>query len=228
MKTQEKLAATKREVFGRKVKQLRTEGKIPANIFGKELKSVSISVTVDDFKKVFNKAGETGIIDISLGKENRPVLVTGVQHHPVTDEILHVDFRQVDLKAKITAQVPVELIGVAPAEKEGLGIMVQQLNEVEVEALPLDLPDTFELDATVLKTLDDSIKVSDIKVGEKVTILTELEQTVANISAIRQEEEVVVEEEEDAAEGAKGEEGAEAKPEDSETTEKTDDKKEEA
>lgn len=201
-----KLEADKREIVGRKVKRLRAEGKVPANIFGTGIKSVSITVENKNFKKTFDEAGETGIIEISVGKASHPVLVTGVQYHPVTDNILHIDFRQVDLKAKITANVPVEIIGEAPAEKTGLGVLVQQLSEIEVQALPLDLPDKFEVDVSKLETLDDSILVSDLKVDStKVEILDSGDRVIANVSAVRQEEEEPVSDDET----AEGEESAE-------------------
>lgn len=184
-----KLQAEKRTVTGKKVKNLRKEGIIPANIFGKGVESLSIQVKATEFKDVYKQVGETGIVEVTIGKVTRPVLVNGMHTHPVTDEILHIDLRQVDLKAKITANVPVELTGEAPAEKEGLGIMVQQLDEVEVEALPLDLPESFEINVENLKTLEDSIKVSDLKIAGDVEILTDSERIVANISEIRKEEE---------------------------------------
>jgi large subunit ribosomal protein L25 len=140
------LKAEKRKVLGRKVKKLRREGVLPANIYGKKIKSLSIKFPVVDFEKVYKAAGETGIVEIAIGKQKKPVLISNVQLDPVTDKPLHVDFHQVDLKEKTTADVPIELIGESPAEKQGLGTVVQSINEIEVEALPKDLPDKFEID----------------------------------------------------------------------------------
>lgn len=182
-----KLKADKREVLGRKTKSLRSEGFIPANIFGSGVKSLAITVSVEDFKTVEKQAGETGIVELNLGNDTRPALIDNIQVHPVSGEIIHIDFRQVDLKTKIETAVPVEVVGVSPAEKDGLGIMVQQIDEVEVEALPLDLPEKFVLDASVLVTLEDSIKVSDIKVSGDVKILTDPEIIIANIAEIKEE-----------------------------------------
>lgn len=94
------LKAEKRSLTGRKVKSLRNEGKLPANVFGRNVKSISIQVDGKDFEKTFREVGETGLVELTLGKEKRPVLVHNVQSDPVTDTLLHVDFLQVDLKQK--------------------------------------------------------------------------------------------------------------------------------
>ena len=187
--TKLKLKADKRTITGRKVKNLRNEGILPANIFGKKVKSISVQVEKSSFESTFKDAGETGIIELSLGKETRPVLVHGVQIDPVTDEPIHVDFFQVNLKEKVTANVPLELIGEAPAEKQKLGTLVQQLDEIEVEALPTDLPDKYELDVSDLKEVDDMLTVADLKTDAKVEVLNDKEQIIAKIEALREEEE---------------------------------------
>lgn len=183
--TQIKLEAQKREITGRKVKALRKEGLVPANIFGKKIKSEAVSVDYKAFNEAFKKAGETQIIDLS----GKPVLVSSVQYHPVTGYPLHIDFRQVDLTEKITANVPVELIGESPAEKQSLGTVVQQLDEVEVEALPTDLPEKLEVDQSVLAEVDQAIYVKDLKVSSKVTVLTDAESLIAKVEPPQKEEE---------------------------------------
>src|SRR4030066_1250304 len=139
------LKAEKREITGRKVKRMRKEGILPGNIYGKNIKSVSLMVKEKDFEDMFKKVGETSLLQIELGKEKRPVLVHNVQMDPLSDKPIHVDFLQVDLKEKVTAEVPVELVGVSPAEKQGLGTAVQHLNELEIEALPGQFPDKIEV-----------------------------------------------------------------------------------
>ncbi len=126
------LKAEKRKVTGRKVKTLRKAGLIPANVYGKDTKSESIEINSKEFRGVFKKAGETGIISIEIGKEERPVLIHNVQVHPATDEVLHVDFLQVNLKEKVTTQIPVEIVGESPAEKSGIGTVVLLTQELEV------------------------------------------------------------------------------------------------
>lgn len=185
-----KLKAEQRKVTGRKVKKLREEGKLPANIFGKGVKSVSIQVDDKEFRNAFKEAGETGIIEITFGKETRPVLIHNVQTDPITGEDLHVDFHQVNLKEKVSAAVPVETAGEAPAEKQGLGTAVQYLDEVEVEALPMDLPEVFEVDLSGLEQVDQAIFVKDLPVDKnKVEIKQDPEEIVVKVEPLREEEE---------------------------------------
>jgi len=185
------LKAEKRKVLGRKVKKLRREGVLPANIYGKKIKSLSIKFPVVDFEKVYKAAGETGIVEIAIGKQKKPVLISNVQLDPVTDKPLHVDFHQVDLKEKTTADVPIELIGESPAEKQGLGTVVQSINEIEVEALPKDLPDKFEIDLSKLVKVEQTVQVKDLVVDtKKVKILAEAEQMIVKVEPPRKEEEV--------------------------------------
>ena len=178
------LKATTRDIFGRKVNRLRKEGLIPANMFGKKIKSEALSVNEKEFTEVFEKAGETQIIHLN----DKPVLVSGLQVDPVTSNYLHIDFRQVDLTEKITAKVPVELIGESPAEKQSIGTVVQQLSEIEVEALPTELPEKIEVDITILTEVDQAIFVKDLKVDKKVTAKTDLESIVVKVEPPIKEE----------------------------------------
>lgn len=205
------LQAQTRTLAGRKVKTLRKQGILPINIFGKKIKSTSAQVDYQEFDKVFAQAGETQIVELQLGKEVRPVLVSNIQRNPVTGDYIHVDFHQIDLKEKVTATVPVEIIGEAPAEKEAIGIMVQQLNEVEVEALPADLPEKLVADVSKLAEVDAAIFVKDLQVdASKVTVLTDAESIVVKIEEPQKEEEPLPAPE--AVEGAEGEVPVEGAP----------------
>ena len=177
----------KREEFGRKVKRLRKVGKIPANIFGKEIKSASITVDKKEFSQVFEKAGETQVIDLG----GRSVLVSNVQSDPVSGEFIHIDFRQVDLKEKIEAKVPIEVIGESPAEKQNLGTVVQQIHEIEVEALPADLPEKIIIDISKLTEVDQAIYVKDLKVDKNIEVKTDLELIVVKVEPPTKEEVIV-------------------------------------
>ncbi len=178
------LKANKRDVFGRKVKKLRQDGLIPANVFGKKIKSESISVDKREFEKVFKEAGETQIIDLS----GKPVLISEVQRHPVSGDYLHVDFRQVDLTEAIKAHIPVVLEGDSPAEKQSIGTVVQQVHEIEVEALPSDLPERITVDQSVLAEVDQAIFVKDLKVNSKVKVLADGDTIVAKVEPPLKEE----------------------------------------
>lgn len=187
-----KLKVNSRKLTGRKVKQLRAQGTIPANIYGKGVKSVSIQQPLKDFAVAFKQVGETGILELVVDKETktRPVLIHNVQQHPVTGEILHVDFRQVDLTEAVTVSIPIEISGTAPAITKG-GVLIQLINEVEVEALPADLPDKFTLDVSQLEEIGQGFSLKDLKVSSKVKLLTEnLEELVVKIESPTKEEEV--------------------------------------
>ncbi len=180
--SKQSLKAEKREITGRKVKNLRKQGLIPANVFGKKVDSLSIQVESKAFEEIYKEVGETGLVELSIGSEKRPVLVHGLQLNPKSDEVVHIDFLQVDLKEKVEAQVPVELTGESPAEKQSLGTVVQHINEITVEALPADLPEKFEIDKATLETVDQLIYVKDLKIdSSKVTIVTDGEAIVVKV-----------------------------------------------
>lgn len=207
------LTGQKRTIFGKKVKKLRREGLIPAHIYGKKIKSVHISVDGKTFLPVFEKVGETGLLDLAIDKQKpKTVLISQVQHHPITNELLHIDFHQVTLTEKIKAEIPIEVIGESPAVEEKKGILLTVLDEVEVEALPVDLPEKFSVDISSLIDVNDAVKAGDIKVGKKISVLTNPEEILVKIGALitkKAEEEIEVEKEE-AAE-AKVKEEAEEK-----------------
>lgn len=165
-KARPQLKADKRTITGRQVKTLRRQGILPANVFGKKTKSLSLQISISDFTKVADEAGETGLVDLMIKGEtsSRPVLITNIHTHPVTSHPLHADFHQVDLTQKVTANIPVELTGASPAVKEKSAVLITLLDAIEVEALPADLPDQFAVDISGLKEFNDSVLVSDLKV----------------------------------------------------------------
>lgn len=204
------LKIEKRKISGRRVKNLRLEGLIPANIFGKGVESLSIQTKLTDFENTFKEAGETSIIELLLGKEKRAVLISNVQYDPISDKPIHVDFHQVNLKEKTTAQVPVVLMGESPAEKQNLGTAVQYISEIEVEALPMDLPEKFEVDISRLEEVDAAILVSDLEYDKsKIEIKISADDTVVKIEALRKEEEIKPVVEEEVVEGEEAGEGEE-------------------
>ncbi len=188
--TKHTLKVEKRTIVGRKVKSLRKEGLIPGVVYGKKSKTVNLQLDAKIFGKLHATVGESALVYLQITgeKEERPVLIRQVTLHSVSDTILHVDFHQVDLHEKVSAFVPVRIVGEAPAEKEKLGILVQQLHEVEVEALPTDMPEKFEVDSSVLTEVDQTILVKDIKVSVKVEVLTDSTQIVAKIEHLAKEE----------------------------------------
>ena len=220
------LKADKRTVLGSKVKQLRRTGAIPANLFGKTIESQAIQVNGVEFNRVYKEAGETSLIYVKVEGEDkeRPTLVTSVHFNPITGDKLHVDFHQVNLKEKVTANVPVEIIGESELVNSNEAVLSQSLNEIEIEALPTEIPESITFDISSLKTVGDHLLVSDAKVSADVEIKTDPEQMVVSLQEPMKEEVIPVEEvpedatgaetpaEGEAVEGEKTAEG-EAKPE---------------
>jgi large subunit ribosomal protein L25 len=204
------LSGVKREVIGRKVKSLREQGLSPANVFGKKIKSLAVSVKTADFRKIFSKVGATGIIylEVEGEKEARPVLVSFTQKSPLKGTLLHIDFRQVDLTQKVKAEVPIKITGESLAIKDKGGVLVAVLTKVMVEALPADLPEILEVSIQGLIEIGQSIHVSDIKIDKsKVKIEAAEDETLAIIQEPKKEE-VEVKPVVEAVVAAEGEEAA--------------------
>src|SRR3989344_1566537 len=213
------LKAKDRTILGKKVKNLRKEGYLPAHVYGNTKEVEHVSVSLADFKRVFSQAGETGLVDLKIGEERtRPVLIKEVDIDPVSDGILHVGFYQVNLKEKVTVPVPIILIGEGPESvKMGETVVLQTLSEVQVEALPTDLIENIEVNIETLKEIGDAITVADLSYDRsKLTVLTEPEEVVVKLDNVVTEEMKALLEEQaaeaeaatEAAEGAEGEEAA--------------------
>lgn len=207
----EKLVVTKREITGKKVRKLRREGIIPANIYGADFASTAIQLPLADFKKVFAIAHETGLVDVELDSKVVPVLIKNVQYNPLTDEVVHADFHKVNLKEKISAKIPVEAVGEPKAVTDKIGLLEQPVMEIEVEALPTDLPEKIEVDVEKLALVDEQILVSELSVPAGVEVLTDAAQVVFKIGELitkEMEEQMAADEAE--AEAATEEAAAEA------------------
>ncbi len=184
------LIASTRTLFGRKTKQLRKKGIIPANIFGKKMDSKAIELEQSILLDTMRKAGETGLIHLKIKGDDKthPVLVSGYAQDPVSGAMLHVDFHEVDLKQKTTATVPLKAVGESEAVKAGM-VLVMQKNELDVEALPTDLPDVIEVDISSLTEVGMSIHAKDLKIDRsKVTIELGDEEVIATVQEPAKEE----------------------------------------
>ncbi len=174
-----------------KVDDLRKSGKIPAVFYGAGKDTTSITIPIVDFKKVWRDAGESSAVKVSTLKGDIDVLIHEVQVNPVTSEPIHVDFLAIDMKKKIKVNVPLVFEGISNAVKTGVGNLVKVLHEVEVEALPADLPHNLIVDISKLETLDNNITVADIKLPAGVVIITDGADIVASIVAQVEEKEEV-------------------------------------
>jgi large subunit ribosomal protein L25 len=177
-----------------KLATVRLNGMVPAVVYGASMENTSISVSSIEFIKVFKEAGESSTIVLDLGNKKVDVLIHDVQFDPVKSFPLHVDFLAVDMNKPVEVSIPLEFTGVAPAEKSGLGTLVKALHEVEIKALPKDLPHNFVIDISSLNTLEDKIHVRDIKLGSGVTMLTDSEEIVALVATVKEvkEEDVAI------------------------------------
>lgn len=200
------LDVEKRDVFGKKLKGLREEGKIPGNIFGKAFTSTAIFVDSKVFLKTYRQAGETQIIYLKLGKDELPVLVAGIQQDPITDNVVHIDFKKMDLTQKTEAQVPVVIVGESPAVAQKVGDLINPVDSLTVEALPDKIPSEIEVDVSGLTEIDDAVKVSDLKGTKDYTLQDDPETVIAKIAEHKEEEiEVPVAEDAEDEEGVEGE-----------------------
>lgn len=195
------LAVEARTQFGNKVKQLRREGLIPANIYGHNVEPTAVSVDGRTFMATFKAVGETGLVDISISNENapRPVLIYSTLKDPVTGGILHVDFYQVNLKEKLTATVPLHFTGESPLVKTKEGMLLEMLQEVEVESLPTDIPSSIEVDTSTIEELDGGIFVRDLPLPAGVEMKTDADEMVCKVGSAQMSEEPEAEEDEAAA-----------------------------
>jgi large subunit ribosomal protein L25 len=208
------LKVSKRKITGRKVKTLRNQGLLPGNVYGKKVSSLAVEINGEEFKKVYKEAGETNLVKLVIeGEKNtRSVLISNLQKDSVLDVPFHVDFHQVDLTEKVTVSIPVVVVGESPAVKEKGGVLITLLDEIRVEALPVDLPDEFKVDVTNLKEINNSILVKDLQVDtKKVKFEVQMDEVVVTVKEPTEEEVTtetapVVEGIEPAAEVAKKEE----------------------
>ena len=181
-----KLTATMRSKTDKLV-DIRKNGMVPAVVYGARVENTTISVPSVDFEKVLRVVGESNTLTLELKDKKVEVLIHEIQRDPIKGFLVHVDFLAIDANKPIEVVVPIEFIGIAPAEKNGFGVLVKTLHEIEVEALPKDLPHNIEVDLITLENLDDQIRVEDIKAPKGVTIKTNGEEVLAIIAAIKEE-----------------------------------------
>ncbi len=179
-----------RKILGKKTKTLRKEGFLPAILYGPRIKPLPLKVDSKDFKKAYKTAGESSLISLKIGKKESKVLIHDVQHHPLTDEFLHVDFYQPLLKEKVTATISLVFVEEAPAVEELGGTLIKNISEVEVKGLPQELPKEIQVNVGSLKTFGDDILIKDLKTEKDIEILKEPDEVVASVVPPREEEKI--------------------------------------
>lgn len=189
-----KLDLQERTVVGKKVKVLRRAGILPATVYGKGVGPLAVQLEARVFQDLYRKSGRTTLIDLGIpGQGEISAFIHGMQRHPVSRQVIHVDFHAVDLKTNVTVTVPIHLIGTSPLVALGDAILNQSLNSVSVTALPTDIPSHIDYDISELDSFDKSVHVRDLQLPDNVIIATDADELVANLSQPRQEEPELVE-----------------------------------
>ncbi len=189
-----------RNVVGKKVKLLRRQGLVPATVYGKGFSPLSVQVDGRSFERVYRTAGKTSLVELTIdGAQKKSVFVRDIQRHPVTRTIIHADFHVVDLKAELTADVPITIVGSSVLVDRGDAIIQQGLHTLHVHALPSDLPHHIVVDISILEGFDSSIFVRDIPANAHYTILDAPDEMVVTLTPTRR---VAEGEEDTAASGA--------------------------
>jgi len=181
------LSAEKRDIFKKELNKTRKEGKLPAVVYGPKIKPISIFVSSVDFKKVFNDGGESTVIELDFDKKPLSVLIHDVSIDPVSREPIHVDFYAALMDKPVEASIPLEFVGVSPAVKELGAVLIKVMHEIDVEALPNDLPHSLEIDLSSLVNLGDNIIASRIHLPTGVKLITNGDESVVLTEAPREE-----------------------------------------
>ncbi len=202
MPTKQLIHAKKREVFGKELNSYRNRGLVPGNIYSKDTDSLAIWFEIKELRNILKEVSESTLLDLSLEGENktRPVILRHISENMFKPQVIHVDVQQVNLKEKMVINIPVELTGESQAVIDGLGLIENPLSEIEVEALPADLPESFIIDLSTLVEVGQHIFVKDLTVPAKVEILTPPDSVVVFLAEpAQQEEEVAAEPVDEAA-----------------------------
>jgi len=205
-----KYEAEPRNILGKKVKNLRNNGIVPANIYGKGIDSMPVQMSYSKAKTMLNSEGINGYIELDIDgeKSSRAVIIRAVTRHPISRDVEHIDFNQVDQSTKIQASIPIVIIDEAPAVTENKAVLLNGIDTLLISALPGALPKSIEISVASLLEFDDSLFVSDIELDSSIDILSSPDSLVVKASAPRVAEEETVSEG-DIEEGQEGEESNE-------------------
>jgi large subunit ribosomal protein L25 len=192
-----------REIRGKKVKNLRRQGITPVHVFGHGIEPEALQCDTVALQKILARAGTTGIVGLKVDKsrKTRNVMVREVQKEPRSGQLLHVDFYEIRMEEKLKVEVPIILIGEAPALKMKENFLSHELDRLTIECLPDQIPNHIEVDVSILEEADQSIHVEDIILGAEIAVLDHPEQLVAKINIRHVEREIEAEEAEVAEEG---------------------------
>lgn len=184
------IEAKLREQTGRKAKHVRFDGSIPAILYGHKISNVSVAIDAKSFVKILPELSSSTLLNLNIDGDSRAVLVSEVQRDPMTGKPIHIDFHQVNLKEEIETTVPLVFEGVSLAVKDMAGMLVKSINEINVQALPQDLPEHIVVDIGALNNFDARITIADLKIGDNVKVLDNMEEIVAVVTPPRSEAEM--------------------------------------
>jgi len=184
------LKADVRDVVGKKVSKLRKLNLIPAVMYGNKIAAENLSVNYIDFKRVYDKAGESALIELNADGKNHNVLIHDIQLEPMSGKITHIDFFQVNMKEEVETHIPLEFVGESEAVKAHGGVLIKNMDEIPVKCLPAYLPANYEINIAKLATFDDVIAVKDLTISDKVEIMLDPETVIALVAAPRTEAEM--------------------------------------
>lgn len=191
------LVADPRTMVGKKVKVLRRQGLVPGVLYGSGIDGMPIQLDAREAERLLSQVSASTLIDLKVGDEEHKVLVRDVQRDVIRLDLVHIDFLKASMDVRIRTTVPVELVGEAPAVEDLGGVLVTGVTELEIEALPADLPDRIVVDLEPLAEIDDAITVGSLYLEEGVKVFTDPDENVAHVIYMAEEEE----EEEEELEG---------------------------
>jgi large subunit ribosomal protein L25 len=199
------LTVQPRTVIGKDSKKLRRQGLLPGVLYGYSIEPQAVQIDGRTFQRVYHRAGNIHLVDIRVGETGAPTraFINVVQRDPITHALIHVDFMAVNLRLETTTNVPIVLTGQAPAVRDRVGILIQNIDTVAIKVLPTDVPESLSVDVSDMTEVGSTILIKELQVPAGVTVLTDPEEVVARISAI-----AITEEETEAAEAAETEAAA--------------------
>jgi large subunit ribosomal protein L25 len=185
------IKADERQIIGKKVKKIRQAGQIPAVLYGHDFKNRNIALNLHDFLRVYKEAGTSNLIDLKIGDtESHKVLFREPDRDAIVNRPIHLDIYKVKMTEKLTTEIPLNFVNESPAVLELEGNLIKNFDALEVECLPNDLVSEFEVDLSLLKTFDDTIKIADIKIPTTIEVKADPEEVVALVMPPRSEEEM--------------------------------------
>ncbi len=205
------LKAVKRDVLGKKTRFLRRQGITPTHLFGHNIRSLALQCDTAELGRIIARAGMSRLIDLQIEAEKQPrsVFIRKIQRDELGGQLLHIDFYQVRKEEKITAAIPIVLVGKAPALKGKGRILTQPITHLGIECLPEKLPPRIEIDLSPLEEVGQAIHVKDIVLSPDITVTIAPDQIVVKVSEVHIEREEIVEEAEAVEAKAEAAEGAE-------------------